>query len=193
MFAQTAFPGATALALPSGLPVTRLATPEDDLWIDQLHAVAFGPGRYARTAFRVREEFPIDPELSLVAEVDGVPAGVVWMTPISVGGVDGYLLGPLATHPNYRKRGAGKLLCREVVSLALARGEGQFVLLVGDRDYYMPLGFEETTLNAIRFPGPVDPARVLAYAPDATLAKRLAGPIAAFGGGPEGQPALRSA
>jgi predicted N-acetyltransferase YhbS len=183
MFAQTALPGASAVALQSGLPATRLATPEDDLWIDQLHAIAFGPGRFSRTAFRVRERFPIDPSLSLVAEVDGTPAGAVWMTPISVGGVDGYLLGPLATHPNFRKRGAGKLLCREVVRMALARGEGKFVLLVGDRDYYMPLGFEATTLGAIEFPGPVDPSRVLAYSPDPRLATSLAGPIAAFGAG----------
>jgi predicted N-acetyltransferase YhbS len=181
MFAQTALPGASALQ--SGLPVTRPATTDDDAWIEELHAIAFGPGRFSRTAFRVRERFPIDPGLSLVAEVDGSPAGVVWMTPISVGGVDGYLLGPLATHPNFRKRGAGKLLCREAVGMALARGEGAFVLLVGDRDYYMPLGFEPTTLGAIEFPGPVDPSRILAYAPEPGLAARLAGPIAAFGAG----------
>ncbi len=52
------------------------------------------------------------------------PCGSVWMTPISVGGLNGYLLGPLATHPNFRKRGAGKLLAREVTKRALARGEG---------------------------------------------------------------------
>jgi predicted N-acetyltransferase YhbS len=103
------------------------------------------------------------------------------MTPISVGGLDGYLLGPLATHPNFRKRGAGKLLAREVTRIALERGVGSFVLLVGDRDYYCPLGWEPTTLGAIQFPGPVDPKRVLLYAADPTLAARLAGPIAAFG------------
>lgn len=181
MFVQTVPPGAQAAALPSGLPVVRPATPEDDAWIDELHAIAFGPGRFARTAFRVRERFPIDPDLSLVAEVDGAPAGAVWMTPISVGGIDGYLLGPLATHPAYRKRGAGKLLCREAVTRVLAREQGRFVLLVGDRDYYMPLGFEATTLGAIEFPGPVDPNRVLVYTPEPMLARSLAGPIAAFG------------
>ncbi len=164
-----------------GLPTVRPATPDDDAFVEGLHELAFGPGRFARTAFRVRERFPIDPSLSLISEVNGVASGSVWMTPISVGGIDGYLLGPLATHPNYRKLGAGKLLTREVCSLALARGEGSFVLLVGDQDYYCPLGFAATVPGAIQFPGPVDPSRVLLYAPDMTLALRLAGPIATFG------------
>ena len=176
----TAPSAAAAPASLNGFPVVRPANAGDDAFIEELQAIAFGPGRFARTAFRVRERFPIDTSLSLVAEVDGVACGSVWMTPISVGGINGYLLGPLATHPNFRKRGAGKLLAREVTRLALERGEGTFVLLVGDRDYYCPLGWEPTTLGAIQFPGPVDPARVLLASTDPTLAASLAGPIAAF-------------
>ena len=161
-------------------PVSRLATPEDDVFVEALQALAFGPGRFARTAFRIRERFPIDKSLSLIGEIGGKPVSSVWMTPISIGGVNGYLLGPLATDPEYRGLGAGKLLVREACRLALARKDGEFVLLVGDEPYYGPLGFARTTLGAIEFPGPVDPARVLLHAPDPTLATRLAGPIAAF-------------
>ena len=167
--------------MPLRVPTVRPATAEDAAFIEELQAIAFGPGRFARTAFRIRERFPIDPSLSLVAEVDGVPCGSVWMTPISIGGKNGYMLGPLATHPNYRKLGAGKLLAREVTQRTLARGEGEFVMLVGDRDYYCPLGWEPTTPGNIQFPGPVDPTRVLLYAEDKTLAATLAGPIRAFG------------
>ena len=166
-----------------GRPTVRFATPADDQFVEDLQATAFGPGRFARTAFRVRERFPIDPTLSLIAEVNGMPCGSVWMTPVSVGGIDGYLLGPLATHPDFRKRGAGKLLAREVTRIALERGQGSFVLLVGDRDYYCPLGWVPTELGAIEFPGPVDPTRVLVYSPDPTMAVRLKGPIRAFGAG----------
>lgn len=174
-------PTAAAPVLPqTGVLSVRPATPADDAFIDDLQAIAFGPGRFSRTAFRVRERFAIDPSLSLVAEVDGTPSGAVWMTPISVGGRNGYMLGPLATHPNFRKRGAGKLLAREVSRRALARGEGEFVLLVGDQDYYCPLGWEITTPGAIQFPGPVDTSRVLLLAEDKSLAKSLEGPIAAF-------------
>ena len=112
--------------------------------------------------------------LSLIAEVDGTPCGSVWMTPISIGGINGYMLGPLATHPDFRKLGAGKLLAREVTARTLARGEGSFVMLVGDRDYYCPLGWEPTTLGNIEFPGPVDPERVLLFAADKSLAQTLA-------------------
>jgi predicted N-acetyltransferase YhbS len=176
-------PNPAIKAAPSqlGLPTVRFARPEDEQFVEELQAIAFGPGRFARTAFRVRERFPIDQSLSMIAEVNGERCGSVWMTPISVGGVDGYLLGPLATHPNFRKLGAGKLLAREVSRHALERGEGSFVLLVGDQDYYCPLGWQPTTPGAVVFPGPVDPTRVLLYSHNPTLATTLAGPIAAFG------------
>jgi predicted N-acetyltransferase YhbS len=183
MIASSVSVAADAAPPQAGLPNVRLATPADDQFVEDLQAIAFGPGRFARTAFRVRERFPIDTSLSLIAEVNGVPCGSVWMTPISVGGIDGYLLGPLATHPDFRKRGAGKLLAREVTRIALERGEGSFVLLVGDRDYYCPLGWVPTELGAVEFPGPVDPTRVLVYSADPTMAVRLKGPIKAFGAG----------
>jgi predicted N-acetyltransferase YhbS len=172
---------ATPLEPPQrGLPVSRFATPQDDQFVEDLQALAFGPGRFARTAFRVRERFPIDTSLSLIGEIGGLPVSSVWMTPISVNGLNGYLLGPLATDPKFRGQGAGKLLVKEACRLALERGEGAFVLLVGDEPYYGPLGFSKTTHGAIQFPGPVDPARVLLHAPDQELALKLAGPIAAF-------------
>ena len=103
-----------------GIPYVRSATSADDAFVDALHDLAFGPGRFARTAFRVRERFAIDPALSLIAEVDGQRCGSVWMTPISVGGTNGYLLGPLATHPDFRKRGGRAR--RRVWRLCAARG-----------------------------------------------------------------------
>lgn len=171
---------AAVSAAPLRVPTVRPATPDDDAFVDDLQAIAFGPGRFAKTAYRIRERFRIDPSLSLVAEVDGMTCGSVWMTPISIGGINGWMLGPLATHPNFRKLGAGKLLAREVSQRALARGDGQFVMLVGDRDYYCPLGWEPTTLGSIQFPGPVDPTRVLLLADDKSLAATLSGPIAAW-------------
>ncbi|WP_082092680.1 GNAT family N-acetyltransferase [Devosia epidermidihirudinis] len=178
--AQTSAAAAIAPSTLAKVPTVRPATDADDAFIEDLQAIAFGPGRFARTAFRIREQFPIDKSLSLVAEVEGTPCGSVWMTPISIGGINGYMLGPLATHPNFRKLGAGKLLAREVTKRTLARGEGQFVMLVGDRDYYCPLGWEPTVPGNIEFPGPVDPTRVLVFAEDKSLATTLSGKIGAF-------------
>jgi len=171
---------AAVSATPVRVPTVRPATSADAAFIDDLQAIAFGPGRFSKTAYRIRERFPIDTSLSLVAEVEGTACGSVWMTPISIGGINGWMLGPLATHPNFRKLGAGKLLAREVTRRALAGGDGQFVMLVGDRDYYCPLGWEPTTLGNIEFPGPVDPTRVLVFAEDKTLATTISGPIAAW-------------
>jgi len=165
---------------PVRVPTVRPATEADDVFIEDLQAIAFGPGRFSKTAYRIRERFPIDRSLSLVAEVDGTPCGSVWMTPISIGGINGWMLGPLATDPNFRRLGAGKLLAREVTKRALARGDGKFVMLVGDRDYYCPLGWQPTALGSIGFPGPVDPTRVLVYAEDKSLAETISGPIAAW-------------
>ncbi len=181
MIATSSYEPAPSAPPQSAPAQLRVATPADDKFVDDLQAAAFGPGRFARTAFRVRERFPIDKSLSLIGEIDGVPAGVVWMTPLSVGGIDGYMLGPLATSPYYRKRGLGKQLAREVTKMALERGEGSFVILIGDRDYYCPLGWQPTTLGAVEWPGPVDPSRVLVYAEDKTLAARIKGKISAFG------------
>jgi predicted N-acetyltransferase YhbS len=181
MISPSVTPAIEAAPPPLGMPTVRFATSDDDQFVDDLQSLAFGPGRFARTAFRVRERFPIDKTLSMIGEINGERGGSVWMTPISVGGIDGYMLGPLATHPDFRKKGLGKLLAKEVTRVALERGEGSFVVLVGDQDYYCPLGWQQTTPGNIVWPGPVDPSRVLLYSHDKTLAVRLKGKIAAFG------------
>lgn len=176
MTATSPLPAET-IPTPAALSI-RLETPDDDAWIEALHEVSFGPGRFARAAYRVRERIAVDASLSTIAEIDGERAASVRMTPISVGGLNGYMLGPLMTDPQFRKQGAGRALVKHVCDLALARPGIAFVLLVGDFAYYGPLGFERTAPSAIRFPAPVDPARILVQAPDASLAQTLTGDVA---------------
>lgn len=175
MTATLPLPAAT-VPTPAALHI-RLELPEDDAWVEALHEVSFGPGRFARAAFRVRERISVDPEFSYIAEIDGERAASVRMTPISVGGINGYLLGPLMTDPQFRKQGAGRALVRHVCELALERPEPGFVMLVGDFAYYGPLGFVPTVPSAIRFPGPVDPTRVLVQSRDPQMAEKLAGDV----------------
>lgn len=163
---------------PDPLPFT--ARPEqaaDRDWIEALHARCFGPGRFARAAFRVREQIEPEPALCLVAEFEGQPVASVRMTPIAVGDEAGHLLGPLATEPAYRGRGAGRWLARQATEAALVARKGGFVLLVGDEPYFGPLGYRRVS-RPIAFPGPVDPARILVHCEDA-LAARLAGAVSA--------------
>lgn len=140
-------------------------TADDLAQIAQLHEMVFGPGRFARTAFRVREMAPCDPALSLSARsADGL-VGAVLQSAISVGGVAGVWLGPIAVTAKGRRAGVGASLMRG--ALAHASGSGAaFVLLVGDADYYGRFGFAPVPAGQITLPGPADPARVLGFATD---------------------------
>lgn len=168
---------AETIPTPAALSI-RIEMPDDDPWIEALHEISFGPGRFARAAYRVRERIGVDPALSFIAEVGGQRAASVRMTPIAIGAVKGYMLGPLMTDPEFRKQGAGRALVRHVCELAHARDGVEFVLLVGDFAYYGPLGFVPTRFTSIRFPGPVDPARILIQAPDPQLVETLDGDVA---------------
>jgi predicted N-acetyltransferase YhbS len=138
----------------------RREVPADEPAIDDLHARAFGPGRFARAAFRLREGVPHDPDLSFVATLDGRVVASVRLTPIRIGGQPALLLGPLVVEPAFKGKGAGKNLVR--ISLEAARSAGhRLLLLVGDEPYYGPLGFARLPPYAVTLPGPVDPARVL--------------------------------
>ena len=134
--------------------------------IEALHESAFGPGRFSRAAFRLREQGPHDPALSFVAlSPQGAMLGSVRMTQVaaSQGGHRGHLLGPLAVDPAYKSRGIGKALVRRAVGAAAQVDGAQFVLLVGDAPYYAPLGFAPVPAGRLFLPGPVDPNRLLAH------------------------------
>jgi len=61
-------------------------TPADLPAIDKLDDRAFGPGRFALTAYRLREGLSPDPELSFVAHVGTLLVGANRMTAIKAGG-----------------------------------------------------------------------------------------------------------
>ena len=137
-------------------------TAAHDLEIEEINAEAFGPGRFTRAAYAIREGGPHSRDLSFVALVDGRVVGSVRMTPIAAGAGRALLLGPLAVRPDYKNLGIG----RKLVALALeaARKDSwQLAILVGDAPYYMPLGFSIVIPRGQAImPRPVDPARFLA-------------------------------
>lgn len=142
----------------------RPVSADDVAEISALHARVFGPGRFARSAYRVRER-PGDAGYSSfcrAAVSDGVIVAAVRMTDITIGGVAGaVLLGPLVVGPYVAGRGFGQELVAAAVEAARAAGRS-LVLLVGDESYYGRAGFKSTTLGAITLPGPVDSRRMLA-------------------------------
>ncbi len=135
-------------------------TPADQAAVDKLDERAFGPGRFARTAYRLREDAPPDSSLSFVARVGTLLVGANRMTPILVGSSPALLLGPLTVEPAFRSQGVGETLVKKSLDAARAAGHG-LVLLVGDDNYYARMGFERVPRGKIAMPGPVDPDRLL--------------------------------
>ena len=135
-------------------------TPDDAEAIERLNERVFGPGRFARSAYRIREKADPDPDLCFVARVGTLLVGANAMTPIDIGGAPALLLGPLIVEPVFRSQGIGEALVTQ--SLEAARAGGwTLVLLVGDEPYYARMGFMPVPVGQITLPGPVDPARLL--------------------------------
>ncbi|HEX2448750.1 MAG TPA: N-acetyltransferase [Methyloceanibacter sp.] len=140
----------------------RLETDGDASILSELSAQAFGPGRFARSAYRVREGVPPIQALSLCAVLDERLVGGIRFTAIRIGHREGaLLLGPLVVDPAEKGKGYGKALVEEGLARAKEEGFG-LALLVGDMPYYGRFGFQPVPPGQITLPGPVDPARLLA-------------------------------
>jgi predicted N-acetyltransferase YhbS len=139
----------------------RLETDGDAQALSDLSAKAFGPARFSRSAYRVREGVPPVAPLCLCGWFDGRLVGGIRFTAIRIGDEEGAaLLGPLVVDPVEKGKGFGKALVEE--GLTRARDKGfSLVLLVGDMPYYARFGFKPVTPGQIVLPGPVDPARLL--------------------------------
>ncbi|MBX3598380.1 MAG: N-acetyltransferase [Rhizobiaceae bacterium] len=147
------------------LPLDVLYLPEEpahNAEIEEINAEAFGPGRFAKAAYKIREGGPHDLKLSFVAVRNGSVVGSVRMTPVSAGEGRAVLLGPLAVRPAHKNLGIGRKLVAIAQKAAEDHGHGA-VVLVGDEPYYGPLGFKMIPPGQVRMPRPVDPRRLLSY------------------------------
>ena len=138
---------------------------QDVTHVIHLHQTAFGPGRFARTAYRVREANEVSETgpstCSRVGWVGKELAAAVSMTDINVGGQSGaQLLGPLVVAPKFAGNGLGQPMIEAVLDCA-RNAHCQLVVLVGDVAYYKRFGFEVVPPGHITLPGPVDDTRVL--------------------------------
>jgi predicted N-acetyltransferase YhbS len=126
--------------------------------------VAYGEARFAKPSERLRERRT--PALAFVA-MDGTKlVGTIRLWHVSAGlRRPALLLGPLAVHPDRRRRGIGASLTRHALAAARKLGHSA-VLLVGDAAYYGRFGFTAERTGALRMPG--------AYAQDRLLALELA-------------------
>jgi predicted N-acetyltransferase YhbS len=128
--------------------------------IERLHERTFGPGRYAKTAYRLREGGPHSLALSFTARIGTLLVGSVRLTPVRIGETPALLLGPLTVEPPFRERGIGQALIARALADARAQGH-RLVVLVGDEPYYGRAGFKRVAKDRAIMPGPVDPERLL--------------------------------
>jgi predicted N-acetyltransferase YhbS len=151
-------------------------TPAHDAEIDHINEEAFGPGRFARAAYKIREGGRHERALSFVAMRDGAVIASVRMTRIAAGEGRALLLGPLAVRPAFKNLGIG----RRLVAIALEASEkagAPAVLLVGDEPYYGPLRFKRVPRGQVSMPRPVDPDRILAVEIEADAVAKLTGEV----------------
>jgi len=135
-------------------------TADDGAEIERLHERTFGPGRYAKTAYRIREGATHSLPLSFTARIGTLLVGSVRLSQVRIGQAKALLLGPLTVEPPFRDRGIGLRLMERSMAEAKRAGH-RLVLLVGDEPYYARAGFKRAPKGRVKLPGPVDPNRLL--------------------------------
>jgi predicted N-acetyltransferase YhbS len=129
---------------------------------ENLLDLAFGRRRSAKTSQRLRNDrLPADGLAYSAKNASGRVVGTIRLWHISAGAKrPALLLGPLAVHPSFRRKGIGSALVREALAKAKALGHAA-VLLVGDEPFYRRFGFCRALTEQLRLPGPFDRDRFL--------------------------------
>ncbi|MEM6665145.1 MAG: N-acetyltransferase [Pseudomonadota bacterium] len=156
-------PDPAHLSGPDVPPVSlSFASPSDgDLdAIEKLQSAVFGPGRFVRTAHRIRERSAEAKDLGRVARDGARIVGSIAYSHITIGDHAALLLGPLAVARDWAGKGVGLRLMGDTLAQASKTGS-RIVLLVGDLPYYARAGFEQVPPGSIDLGGPADPARIL--------------------------------
>jgi predicted N-acetyltransferase YhbS len=146
--------------------IITVEEPKHAVAIEALLDASFGPDRFTKTAYRLRDGVDTIPALNLVAiEHDEhgreVVVGTIRYWPILVGGATpSILLGPIAVAAHLQGSGLGSKLIRMSLNKAVALGH-KSVILVGDAPYYERFGFSRALTLGMEMPGPVDMNRLL--------------------------------
>jgi putative acetyltransferase len=124
----------------------RPETVRDYAAIAAVHAYAFdNHAAEAAIVALLRQRTAFDPELSLVAEVEGEVVGHVLFSPYTIRllgqDVRAVNLAPIAVRPDYQGKGIGGQLIREGHALARAKGY-PLSFLLGHPTYYPRFGYQ---------------------------------------------------
>jgi predicted N-acetyltransferase YhbS len=147
-----------------------------DTQVDALFARAFGPGRFAKTAARLRENNLPLRALGRIAWRDGRLAGAAKVWPIQAGPRNAVFFGPFAVEDSLRGQGLGHALAHACCEAAIRDGQS-IMVLIGAAAFFAPLGFTPAPHGRLLLPGPVDPERLLWRALDGRDLGDVAGPV----------------
>ncbi len=134
----------------------EIEAPADASAVEALVLAAFGPGRFAKTAERLRERAMR--AVGFVAWRDDRIVGSVRLWSITVSGEPALFLGPIAVSAERRSIGLGAELVARCLSYAQSK-DAAGVLLIGDPPYFDRFGFKAAA--DVHMPGPVDYRRLL--------------------------------
>ena len=124
--------------------------------------LAFGDARFQKASERLREGRLPATALAFVASDRGHIVGTARLWNVSAGpSCPALLLGPVAVHPDLRRRGLGSALVERSLDDARRLGH-RAVLLVGDAPYYGRFGFASDLTAGLWLPGQYDADRFLA-------------------------------
>lgn len=147
--------------------------------VEQLLDRAFGSGRHARTAYRIRDGMDWLEGLSFAAlDDEDLLVGTIQVWPVSLTDPDGRLhpllmVGPVAVLPEHQNEGFGKALmvaCLEAIDQTASDAPPLPQVMIGDPDYYGRFfGFMAEHTGKWHCPGPNDPARLLVRCSNPTV------------------------
>ncbi|MBN2180245.1 MAG: N-acetyltransferase [Deltaproteobacteria bacterium] len=131
----------------------RSETPDDYGVISEIHDEAFERPDEGRLVERLRKMYKFIPELSLVAELDGIPVGHILFFPVEINsGATKYptlALAPLSVIPLYQKKKIGSTLVIGGLRRAQKFGH-KSVIVLGYPEYYQRFAFKKASDWGIR-------------------------------------------
>jgi len=140
--------------------IRQISNEDNDKIIKLLHK-SFGPGRFARSVYRLREKNDRDTEFSYIYELNNqILSSISYYKTFLNNDINGLLLGPLAVDPEHRGKGYGVELVKYTIALIKKTMAYDFILVIGYYHYYEKFGFKKIN-NTFSFYGPVNSEKVL--------------------------------
>ena len=140
-----------------------LESKEDYIEVERLLDLVFTPRRKLLSSYQLRDSANKVFKLSyVIKDTSNSVVGSIrfWNVKIDGHSSEGLLLGPLAIHPIYQSEGLGEKLVLNSIEQA-TEDNWNWVILVGDIEYYSKFGFSKKLTRGIYLGDGLDNERLL--------------------------------